>query len=412
MKNFRLGIRAQLLASQVFGQLMPIAVIPLLTRLLNPEQMGHYQIALSIALVAIPFAIFQADVFVPVARDAGEVRILERRALLATLAVGSIAAIAATVLTSSGSVESASTTFLLLAAMSLTSVANATLIRKEDLTKLVQRNMLGGTLVATIQAGCAILHPTAVSLAAGMLLGRVLCQVLLRSTRDYAPHLDGGDVPRGFWRIISGAGSNALGTFASQMPMLVVAPAYGAVAAGQLGLGQRVVGAPTGLIGQGVTQIIVADASAIIRSGEPKLWAGLRRPLILLISLSLVSAAAIAIIVPPITPWLFGAAWGPTGKYIQILALPMCLQLVAVPMVPLMAMLGMQRIMLTIQVFRALGILGCILIGFKLSLGMSITISLMSAVWVLAYVVTIGLTIAAMRKNDVQNMEYGNGQQT
>lgn len=400
MKKIRLGIRAQLLASQAFGQIAPIAVIPLLTRLLTPEQMGHYQVALSIALVAIPFAIFQADVFVPVARDADEVGKLERRALLATLIVGSIAALATTLLMSGGGTESAITTFLLLATMSLMSVSNATLIRKDDMHKLVQRNMLGGTLVAASQMACALLHPTAISLGIGMLLGRVLSQAILRSTRDCAPHPNSNNVPQGFWRVMSGAGGNALGTFASQMPMLVVAPVYGAAAAGHLGLGQRVVGAPAGLIGQGINQIIVADASAIMRSGEPKLWSGLRRHLILLISLSLVAAATISLIVPPITPWLFGNAWEPAGKYIQILALPMCLQLVAVPLSPLMSMLGMQRVMLALQFFRVLGILACILIGFKFSLGMPMTITLISAIWAAAYFATISLAIVAIRKYD------------
>lgn len=401
-KKVRLGIRAQLLASQTLGQIMPIAAIPFLTRLLDPEEMGHYQIGLSIALVALPFAIFQADVFLPVARDAGEVRALVRRAWLTTLIVGSIAICVAALLPSGGGTESAITTCLLLAVMSLTSLTNALLIRKNDMAKLVHRNMLGGALVAITQTMFAMLHPTAISLGMGMLLGRALCQVLLRSAGSYVRHPNNVEVPKSFWRAFSGAGANALGTFASQMPMLLVAPVYGAAAAGYLGLGQRVVGAPTGLIGQGVNQIIVADASAIIRNGKTELWAGLRRQVVLLLTLSLAAAIAIAIIIPPLTPWIFGASWVPAGKYIQILALPMCLQLVAIPMVPLMAMLGMQRTMLTLQILRIIGIVGCILVGSRFLLGMPLTVTLISAVWTIAYFAAIGLAIAGIRKYDAQ----------
>lgn len=398
----RLGIRAQVLVSQALGQIIPIAAIPFLTRLLNPQQMGHYQIALSIALVALPFAVFQADIFVPIAHDVDEVRALVRRALLTTLIVGSIATSVAALLPNGGGLEAAVTTAVLLATLTIISVSNAVLIRKNDMNRLVHRNMLGGAFVAIFQTMFAIIHPTAISLGFGMLLGRVLCQILLRSKIGCESHSDIANVPKGFWRVLSGAGANALGTFASQMPMLLVAPVYGAASAGYLGLGQRVVGAPTGLIGQGVNQVIVADASAIIRSGEAKLWSGLRRQIVMLISLSLAAAIAIAIIIPPLTPWIFGAAWAPAGKYMQILALPMCLQLVAIPMAPLMVMLGMQRAMLAIQICRILFIVGCILAAAQFAFGMPMTVTLISVVWSLAYVATIGLTIAGIRKYDRQ----------
>lgn len=402
IKEIRLGVRAQLLASQTFGQILPIAAIPFLTRLLDPQEMGHYQIGLSIALVALPFAVFQADVFVSVAHDAGEVWTLLRRALLTTLVVGSIATSVAALLPSGGGAEAAITTFLLIAVLSLTSFTNALLIRKNDMRRLVHRNMLGGALVAIFQTMFAMVHPTAISLGTGMLMGRALCQVLLRSSSTYIPHPSGTQVPKGFWRALGGSGANALGAFASQMPMLLVAPVYGAAAAGYLGLGQRVVGAPTGLIGQGVNQIIVADASEVIRSGEAKLWASLRRQIVLLVVLSLAAAVVIAMIIPPLTPWIFGAPWGPAGTFILILALPMSLQLVAVPMAPLMAMLGMQRTMLTLQIFRILGIFGCIFAAGRFAFEMPLTVTLISAVWTVAYVVTIGAAIRGIQKYDGQ----------
>lgn len=401
-QELRLGIRTQLLVSQALGQIMPIAAIPFLTRLINPEQMGHYQIALSIALVALSFAVFQADIFVPVARDADEVRALERRALLTTSIVGVVATSIAAVLPNGGGVQAAVTTALLLAVLSLISVTNAMLIRKNDMPKLVLRNLLGGALVAIFQITFALFHPTAISLGLGMLIGRILCHTLLRSKKIYEPNANTVEVPKDFWRALSGAGANALGTFASQMPMLLVAPTYGPAAAGYLGLGQRVVGAPAGLIGQGINQIIIADSSTIIRDGSVTLWAGLHRQIIILIVLSFGSAAAIAIAIPPLAPWIFGAAWAPAGTYMMILALPMCLQFVAIPMVSLMTMLGMQRVMLATQTFRIICISGCIFIGGHFALAMPVTVALISAVWTLAYVATIGLTLVGMRKYDRQ----------
>ncbi|MDG2520499.1 oligosaccharide flippase family protein [Caulobacter segnis] len=404
------GTRAQLLASQILGQVMPIATIPLLTRLLDPVEMGHYQIALSIALIALPFAIFQTDVFVPVAHNEFEVTTLVRRALLSTSIFALFAATISFFISSGGGLELAASTFLLTAAMSLNSVANSILIRKSDIPKLIQRNIFGGAFVAITQAVFTILHPSAISLGLGMVVGRAISQILLKSTKSCEPHPNHVEVSKGFLRALIGSGANALGTFASQMPMLLVAPLYGAASAGYLGLSQRVVGAPTGLIGQGINQIIVADASAIIRSGNGKLWAGLRRQIVLLLSFSVAAAVALAIIAPPLTPWVFGALWAPAGEYIQILALPMCLQLVAVPMVPLMAMLGMQRELFCLQVLRIVCITVCVLAGATFSLGMSSTVTLISVVWTMAYCATIALAIVAIRKYDLQALRARNGQ--
>lgn len=397
-----LNIRVQLLMSQVLGQAILIATIPILTRLLDPEAMGHYQIALSIALVSLPFAVFQADVLISVARDSNEVGSLLRRAFRTTLIVGSVATVTAALLPSGGGTESAIATTLLLSVMSLTVLTNAVLIRKNDMAKLVSRNLLGGALVAIAQTVFAMLHPTAISLGLGMLVGRAVSQAVLRSGKSYTSHSNGGVVPKGFWESFSGAGANTLGTFASQMPMLLVAPIYGPVAAGFLGLGQRVVGAPTGLIGQAVNQIIVADASTIIRSGEARLWTGLRSQILTLMIFALAAALIIATVMPRLTPMIFGAPWAPAGIYIQILALPMCLQLVAIPMAPLMAMLGMQRTMLIVQLLRILSIAGCILAAGLLSLDMPLTITLISIAWSLAYFSTIGLAITGIRRYDAK----------
>lgn len=397
-----LGIRAQLLGSQISGQVMLIAAIPLLTRLLDPAEMGHYQIALSIALIALPFAIFQTDVFLSVARSDTEVTALVRRAIISTSIVAIVAASVSFGTSNGAGLELGITTFLLTAAMSVTAVANSLLIRKRDIPKLIKRNIFGGALVAVTQMIFTVLHPTAISLGLGMVVGRALSQVLWKSTMNFEPELDSVQGSQSFWRSVIGSSSNALGTFASQMPMLLVAPLYGPAAAGYLGLGQRVVGAPTGLLGQGINQIVVADASAIIRSGKAELWPAVRRPMIFLTFAALASALALAILAPPLTPWIFGAAWAPAGQYIQILALPMCLQLIAIPMVPLMAMLGKQRELLSLQILRIFCITICALTGAVFSFEMPATVTLISVVWTVAYCATIGLAVVAMRNYDLQ----------
>jgi O-antigen/teichoic acid export membrane protein len=401
-----LGTRAQLLVSQILGQIVPILAIPILTRLVSPEEMGYYQIALSIALIALPFAIFQADVFVPVAHDAGEVRTLLQRAVLTTLTVGLIATTVGALLPSGGRSESAVTTFLLVAVMSLTALTNAILIRKNDIQRLVRRNLIGGALVAIMQTAFALVSPTAISLGAAMLVGRGLSVILLRSKMRYEAHQPRTKMHKDFWTALSGAGANSLGTFASQMPMLLVAPVYGAAAAGYLGLGQRVVGAPTGLIGQSVNQLIIAEAAPIIRSGKPELWASLRHSIWVLIIISLLAALVIALVIPPFTGHIFGVSWAPAGEYIKILALPMCLQLVSIPMVPLMALLRMQKVLLAIQIFRVSGIIFCIIIGSAFSLKMPETVFLVTINWTLAYVAIIVLAIKGMRKFDTQQQRW------
>lgn len=401
--------RRYLLISQVFGQLAPIVVLPLLTRILNPEQMGLYQVAFSISIIALPFALLQSDVLVPIARNIEQVRRLRRLTIAATLLVSSMSALGAFFLVSQGSHETALTTALLVVALSVTSFSSATLIRTGDSKSLIRRNLFGGGLVASFQVIAALFHPTALALGIGMILGRLTCITLVRSHRAFEPHSSDVTGAYGFWKILSGASANALGAFGSQMPMLIVAPIFGAAAAGHLGLGQRVVGGPVGLVGQGVNQIFTADSASILRSREAFLWPKLRRPLGLLMLTALLAALALGTIVPPITPWIFGASWAPAGKYIQILALPMCLQLVAIPMVPLLAMLGLQSLVFALQIFRVLGIAACAIIGIRLSWSMLTTVMLISIIWTLAYCLTIWVAIRAIHNYDAKINGIGHG---
>lgn len=343
--------------SQCVGQGALILVIPVLTRLFPPAEMGVYQIALAAAMIAQPLATLKLELVIPTASQ-----VLSRHYMrLAVLACAIVVAFSLTVAIgfyfrgSRDSAAMAAMCAMLVLTLAWLTVDSAILIRRGEIRRLILRNCLGGLLSAGAQLVLALATGSVMSLAVGMLLGRAIAIILTRSRAEPAELANGdltGVAPQTILRRVYAIASSFLANASGQLPTVYLGGMYGAVAAGHVGVARRVTGTPFSLMGVGLSQYTQSVAAPYIKGGLPGLGLVIRRQMVWLGLVSILFAAMLIAFAPAAAPWVLGDAWAPAGVVIAILAVPFSLQLLMSPVMPVLVMLGFERKLLILQVVR------------------------------------------------------------
>ncbi|QRY41914.1 lipopolysaccharide biosynthesis protein [Microbacterium hominis] len=346
-----------LVAGQVVGQVSMLAVVPLLTRAYGPSILGLYQVAMAIATTAQPAATLRAEFVLPAFTHDANARTLMRRASAAAVFASGGLAIAAGVAFVADVKDAPSVllmTALILSALALTVLDNAVLIRRGARERLAVRNALAGVVTAALQCGVLAAGLPVVYLAAALLLGRLLAVLCTRRRDDrwreslapaerypYTWH-------RASFAIASGVSASATG----QAIVVAAGPLFGSGASGYVGVAQRIAGTPIGLLGQGLSQALQSHSAPLIRERRPGLHAQVRRQIVVLAAVSLLISASLIALAPPLAAPILGAGWEPAGTVTAILAIPISFQLLAGPLMPLLPMLGQERLLFILQVTR------------------------------------------------------------
>lgn len=347
------GSLARLLLGQVVGQLCLVVAIPLLTRLVAPAQMGLFQVAAAIGVVLQPAATLCHEFRIPVATSTGEVAALRRaglRTLGGTAAMCGVVAVGA-LLADAGAVAATSlTTAILLLAYAGTVLDNAVLIHADRRSALAVRNLLSGVLGAGLQIGAALLVGSAVALGAAVLLGRL---VAIGVTHG----VSGGDrdptaVPS-VRSSLTAVGAQSIWVLSMQTLTLLSTPFFGVVAAGHVGLAQRIAGAPTALIGQALGQVAQSLLAPHVRAPDGGLRRAVLRQIVALGGVAGVLALGLILLAPRWAGTLLGEQYAAVGLVTAVLAVPFALQITTGPLVPLLIMLDRQTTLLRLQIARS-----------------------------------------------------------
>lgn len=401
-----------LVGAQAAGQVALLVVIPLLTRVYSPGELGLYQVALSIALVAQPLATLRLEFLVPVqGSDAAATRQYRvGTAVLTGLSVAVTLVGAALLAWADGDLGPAAVMVgLLLFVNGWTVLDNARLIRRRQQRRLAVRNLLAGLLAAGLQLVVALLDLPVTWLAVALFVGRTLAIVATRggTTGDGAT---GGGATKGGatgatdpverrreqpYGVRRASVAVAAGTVANLsvygLPLLVGAT-HGYAASGQVGTAQRVTNTPVSLSGQALGQLAQLRTSEIVRTRRPELAHAVHT----LVSRTALVALPLALVLVVAGPFLavpvLGPGWEGAGTVIALLGVPTALQLCVAPAMPVLVMLGREGVLLRLQVGRVvLGLVGG-LVPFALGGGYLHVCAGFAAATVLAYVLTAAVT--------------------
>lgn len=190
-----------------------------------------------------------------------------------------------------------------------------------------------------------------------------------------------------------GALINALGIAA---PSLMLAQHLGAVALGWYGLADRVVGLPSILLGQAISQVYMGEVSRLIHTDPAKVL-GLFRKLLGRVALMGLAPTFVIILAGP---WLFrlvfGLEWQSAGQIARILALYHYVAFIASPLIPTLTLLERQDFQTAWDIGRLVVILGALVGAKTMGVGVSGTIGLLSAAGALSYLTHIILSYSLL----------------
>ncbi|WP_344067642.1 lipopolysaccharide biosynthesis protein [Microbacterium sediminicola] len=393
---------SELILGQLVGQIALVAAIPFLTRLMPQAEMGIYQAGFSIALIVQPLATLRKELLIPVASttDGSQHR---RRALLLSALFAVVAGaligpgiwvvfdgIVGQTLIAGG---------IILFSVALLAIENAYLIRLGQYRRLAIRNLTAGVFAAALQVIAAQLIPTAIAVATALLVARLCATALTIARKPLLSEKYGGG-ERASQRSASAVVSAMVAAASSQAVVVGSFWTLGPAAAAQIGVGQRIAGAPTSLIGQALSQVALGAASPLIRERRAGLRALLVAQTIKTGAAASVTALALILLAPILAEPILGPGWHEAGVLTAIFAVPLSLQLVALPSTTLLVPLGRERQLLVLQITRLTAIAIALVSGSLLSGDLYLTCILTSVTWSLAYAPLLAASFVAATRHD------------
>jgi O-antigen/teichoic acid export membrane protein len=280
------------------------------------------------------------------------------------------------------------------------------MVREQSYGALARRNLLQGIGQVTTQVGLGLAGVRPLGLLLGLGVGR-LCGIggvlsrggLLRRRRPRLREITAA--VRRYRRFpLVASWSKLINTAGLQVPLLMISVLYGDAGAGLLGLTVRVVGGPTGVIGQAVYQVFTAEASAKVRGMDRELAAFTRRSVLRMLAIGAGPAVLVVALGPGAFGLVFGPEWEESGRFAQLLALAYLAEFAVTPISQTLFILERQGVQLVWDVTRLLltvgGPLLCGLVGAPLVAAVAV----LSVAHVTCYLLLYALSMRSARAAD------------
>lgn len=397
------------LMGTVVAQAIPLAILPILTRILPPEAIGQYAMWLGIATVSSVAATLRLDIAIFNARTPEEVGALIKAAIISAISISGVLVIVVSLIRATcsgcgtatvigaGAYEAAAMAAVL--AISQTVLA-AYVYRARFARQAFARMTLAGT-VALAQLG-AVLAGYGVP---GMIVAQLVTSALVVSwflfdiREDF---LAGGPsfsvkqfaaTMRANWRFpVYSMPGDFVSSFAAQLPLFVLGGRFGPAAAGQYSLTSRTLSAPVGILASSVLSVFKEEAARQYREHGSCLPA-YRRALRSLAVLGLAPFLAVLFFSVPLFEFVFGDEWGYAGRIAMFLSPMFYLKFIASPLSYTMYLANRQLHDLLWQ----LALLAMTASAFYFSRSMDLAVMAYSAGYCALYVVYLRMSYLAAK---------------
>jgi O-antigen/teichoic acid export membrane protein len=410
---------ASIVSGSVAGQALTILAYPLLTRLYTPAEFGLLTVFTAVvSMVAVTStATLEAAVPIPVEdRDAAAVAWAGLASVgVVSVSMGLVGLVAAAPLADLLGVPPLADLWWLAAltvgVLGCYAVLSEWMIRGRSYGALGRRNLLQGVGQVGTQAGLGLTGSGSIGLLLGLAVGRLLAiggllsrRGLLRQPRPRLSVIR--TVLRRFRRFPQMALPSALLNSAGlELPFLLVAAMYGDIRAGLLGLAVRVIGGPSTILGQAVSQVFTGESSALLRGRRGGLRKSIRRSVLRMLAVGAVPAALLVAAGPALFGAVFGSEWVEAGEFARYLAVGYLAQFAVTPVSASLWLLERQGLELGWVAFRLLMTAGAPTACWALDAPISAAIIALSAAQVVSYLLLYRLCIQATTSAEGQPRE-------
>lgn len=395
----------------ILGQAAFVLVMPLITRLYPPAEVGVYGLALAFVGLAAPVAGLRFELAAISARDADDARALLLLSALAILpmtclCVALLCALKVFNLGAYGVLPwwMVAVTGATIVAAGAYSTLRCGLVRRHRFRLVAASLTVQGWVRAGVPVLLAPLGAGAALLISGELLSRLSAVALmlhlgpaqgaLRTLRIPVQALRERLVR--FWKYPVLLGPSALiDAAATALPLPVVASCYGLSAAGKFALVQRLVVLPAALMVGSVGDVFHAHAAEIAGREPGATAAFLATTATRLLLFAAAVYIPVALLAPFTAGWLFGPQWADAGPLIAVLV-PMCIaQTVVSPISRALLLSGREEQALLANLISLVLPLAALYLasGHR----MLVAVACFSAASVLAFVVYYVVIVRALR---------------
>lgn len=399
-----------LILGTAIGQVVTLAVTPVLARMYSDTDFGYLSLVLSSASIAAPAAALRLESALMLPRSKRDATALLGVGVLSAVIVSTLSAGVLTLLFAMGLLENmarlpwialwvAVIVFLTAAFTLLSQYA----LRGHRYGPVARRSVYQSALAAGAQLGFGLVAPTPTGLIGGYALGRMAgiapLTLALRAELERFSRADVWKVLREYWRFpVLFTPSAVLNSAGLVLPVLFVGTWFSVADAGQWAMADRLLAAPLVLVATSVGQVAEAHMSETYRESRP----GLARYYLavsgVLATLSVLLVTTIVFVGPWLVPVFLGSGWGSVAE-IMIALLPMlATRLIVSPMSKVLIVLQHGTWNLVLDIMRVVFVLIAIIAATSLHLGVIETAWCLSLTLSTVYVVTWVVGMQAARR--------------
>ena len=402
------------------GQLISIAIAPVLTRLYIPSDYGVFGVAAAISTILISIVCLGYDNAVPLPGNDDDAANLV--ALSVAMSVGVSTALfvslwlAAPLLSSLlGIPDMGPFALLISVSVAMQGIMAAFIawnIRMKAYVEIARNRVTQASVAAVSQVGFGLLGLGAIGLifgvvVAGLVASGRLAWTALRGHGAAFRNVTRSEVAAGARRYrrfpLMSAPARLLNGIGTQAPLLLITVLFGTAVGGQFALAHRVMALPLTLMATAIGNTYFAEASRVKRDDAT----GLRRLYLRTTgSIALVATGPIllaAVLSPFVFGIIFGEAWKEAGVFAAILAPMYLLRLMTSPTHSTLDILERQDLHLIREIIRILLIAGSVIAAWAAGTSPVATVVIITMVGVITYSVYGYLTWRAIAGDEMHN---------
>ncbi len=400
------------------GQVAVVVASPFLARWYSPSDFGYLGSFLGVMSLLAIVSTLQLEMAIPIPADDAEANGLVRLAFQLSFAIGLTgAAIALLLGLDPVHVGVAVVTVL---GMSIFSTLALWCIRTDRFLVTAAGRLWLGVATVGFQIVAALMGAGVVGLVAGPAFGWASAAIVLA----YRGGVDWGTMPLHRRRLLlrhrrfpmftmAGAVMNRGAQEAATIGLLVV---FGPKSAGLFYLCSRSITVPANVIASGASQSFVHQAAPLARDDLMGLRRLVRKTSLTFAALAVLPVIGAMLVVPSMLPRIFGEDWSETGR-LAVVILPSVVALMAcVPVASTLLLLERNDLDMFRDAARLALVVGVFVLAAQADLSLFATVSVLSGVMSVMYVVKVAMIFRAIDQANVgsshmHDAEHGNHQE-